>query len=119
MHLNTYVTYNNVRYEIYWTTVYAGHVLENFVQDLSGGAHRGLDFRWVATIARKARFVGVAPVQPDPLLHLFVTRLQGRIYETYAYLVPELMGRPPRCVIKTCYLSNKAQYRALFTPLRT
>jgi hypothetical protein len=114
MYVNTYITHKEQRYEIYWTTVYALHILENFVADLDVGAHKGLDFKWIANIARKAMFVGVAPGQKDQLLHLFLTKLRGRVYETYAYLVPELDGRPPRCIVKTCYLSNKEQYRRLF-----
>ena len=114
MHLNTFITHKEVRYEIYWTTVYALHILDNFVADLAAGPHNGLDFKWIAKIAAKARFIDVAPKQKDPLLHLFVTKLRGKVYETYAYLLPELAGRPPRCVIKTCYLSNKAKYRSLF-----
>lgn len=43
MHLNTYLTHEGTRYEIYWTSQYAQHVLENYVADANGGLHLGID----------------------------------------------------------------------------
>ncbi|HET9505504.1 MAG TPA: hypothetical protein VFO93_18315 [Hymenobacter sp.] len=114
MHLNTYVTHQGQRYEIYWTTQAAQHVLENYVADLAGGVHQRLDHRTVAQLLRRARYVIPVSSDPRPYYHVFLTGRAGRVYETYVYLVPELDGRPARCVAVTCYLSKKQIYRQLF-----
>ena len=114
MHLNTYVTHEEQRYEIYWTTSAATHILKNYVRDQSGGVHHGLDPTIISQLLRRARFI--VPLLDDkrPHLHVCLTGRAGKVYETYAYLVPELDHRPPRCVVLTCYRSNKQQYRELF-----
>ena len=114
MHLNTYVTHDGQRYEIYWTTTAATHVLKNFLRDQSGGIHHGLDHTAIAQLLRRARYIVPLPDDSRPFLHVCLTGRAGKVYETYAYLVPELDQRPPRCVVITCYASNKQQYRALF-----
>lgn len=114
MHQNTYVTYLGQRYEIYWTTQAAQHVLENYVADQLSGVHQGLDHRTVAQLLQRARYT--VPVLQDvrPDYYVFLTGRHQQVYETYAYLLPELTGRPPRCVVVTCYRSNKQAYRELF-----
>jgi len=111
---NASITYEGTRYEIFWATQYATHVLENFVADRNAGVHKGIDHKLAAQIARKSTYILLEEVKPEPYLHVFLAKLQGKVYETYAYLVPELDGKPPRCVIKTCFVSNKQQYRELF-----
>jgi hypothetical protein len=111
---NTYVTHEGVRYEIFWSTQYAAHILENYIADRDGGVHRGLDHKLVAQIVRKAIYILPEEVKPELYLHVFLAKMQGKVYEAYVYLVPELDGKPARCVIKTCYVSNKHKYRDLF-----
>lgn len=88
--------------------------MESYIDDRDGGVHKGLNHKLVAKIARNSLYILLEIVKPEPYLHVFLAKLRGKVYETYAYLVPELDGRPPRCVIKTCYVSNKEQYRTLF-----
>ena len=115
---NASITHENTKYEIFWSTQYAAHILENYVNDRDGGVHKGLDHKLVALVARNSIYILPEEARPEPYLHVFLAKLQGKVYETYAYLVPELDGKPPRCVIKTCYVSNKQQYRSLF-PTKT
>jgi RNA polymerase sigma factor (sigma-70 family) len=105
---------NGQRYEIYWTTEAAKHILQNYVKDLGGGVHQGIDHTLVAKLVKTARFVVPLPEDPRPLYHVCLTGYRGKVYETYVYLVPELDQRPPRCVIVSSYVSNKQQYRHLF-----
>ena len=114
MHLNTYVTHEGQRFEIYWTTDAATHILKNYVRDQRSGVHHGLDPSMISQLLRRARFIVPLPDDKRPHLHVCLTGRAGKVYETYAYLVPELDNRPPRCVVLTCYLSNKQQYRQLF-----
>ena len=114
MHLNTYLAHEGIRYEIYWTTQAAQHILENYVADQLGGVHQGLDHRTVSQLLRRARYI--LPMHNDTRADLYVclTGRAGQVYETYVYLVSEPAGRPPRCVVVSCYLSNKQAYRELF-----
>jgi len=114
MHLNTYLTYEQRRYEIYWTTQAAQHVLKNYLADLTGGAHQGLDHRSVSQLLRRTRFIVAVPDDSRPDLYVCLTGRGGQVYETYVYLVTEPAERPPRCVVVTCYRSNKQAYRSLF-----
>ena len=57
MHLNTYVTHEEQRYEIYWTTSAATHILKNYVRDQSGGVHHGLDPAIISQLLRRTRFI--------------------------------------------------------------
>lgn len=82
--------------------------------DQMGGVHQGLDHRMVSQLLRRARYVIPVSSDPRPYYHVFLTGRAGRVYETYGYLVPELDARPARCVVVTCYLSNKQIYRQLF-----
>jgi len=114
MHQNTYLTHLGQRYEIYWTTQAAQHILENYVTDQTGGVHRGLDHRMVAQLLKRARYVIPVSSDPRPYYHVFLTGRTGQVYETYVYLVPELDARPARCVVVTCYQSNKQICRQSF-----
>lgn len=115
MHLNTYLTHEGTRYEIYWTTQAAQHILENYVADQTGGVHQGLDHRTVAQLLRRARYI--LPMRNDARIDLYVclTGRTGQVYETYVYLVSEPADHPPRCVVVSCYRSNKQAYRELFS----
>ena len=115
MHLNTYLTHQSQRFEIYWTTQAAQHILENYLTDQGGGVHQGIDHRLVSQLLRRARYV--LPMLDDrrPALYVCLTGRDSRIYETYVYLVAELAGRPARCVVVSCYQSNKQNYRQLFS----
>jgi len=114
MHLNTYLTHQSQRYEIYWTTQAAQHILENYVADQNGGVHQGLDHRTVSQLLRRARYILPVPDDPRPDLYVCLTGRANQVYETYVYLVAELAGRPARCVVVSCYQSNKQTYRQLF-----
>ena len=114
MHLNTYLTHQSQRFEIYWTTQAAQHVLENYLTDQSGGVHQGIDHRMVSQLLQRARYVIRVTSDPRPYYHVCLTGRAGQVYETYVYLVPELDARPARCVVVTCYRSNKQIYRQLF-----
>jgi RNA polymerase sigma factor (sigma-70 family) len=105
---------NGQRYEIYWTTEAAKHVLENYVKDSNGGVHQGIDHTLISKLLKTARFVVALHEDPRPLYHICLTGYKGKVYETYVYLVPELDHRPPRCVIVSSYVSNKQHYRDLF-----
>jgi hypothetical protein len=111
---NASVKHGDTSYEIFWATQYATHILDNYVADSNGGVHKGLDHKLVAQIVRKSIYILPEDVKPEPYLHVFLAKLQGKVYESYVYLVPELDGRPPRCVIKSCFVSNKQKYRDLF-----
>jgi len=114
MHLNTHVTLDNQRYEIYWTTEAAQHVLDNYVKDRDGGVHKGLSHSLVSQLLRKALYILPLSEDKRPYVHVCLTKAQGKVYESYAYFVPELDHRPRRCVVITCYVSNKQHYRSLF-----
>ena len=115
-HSNTYVTHEGQRYEIYWTSNAAKHVLDNYVADLVSGPHHGLDHCEISQLLRRARFVVAGSEFEDarPYYHLFITGRKSQVFETYVYLVPELDGKPRRCVVVSSYKSNKQQYRSLF-----
>jgi RNA polymerase sigma factor (sigma-70 family) len=114
-HLNTRMKdQNGQRYEIYWTTEAAKHVLDNYIKDLGGGVHQDIDHTLVAKLLKTARYVVAFPDDPRPLYHVCLTGYRGKVYETYVYLVPELDHRPPRCVIVSSYVNNKQHYRDLF-----
>lgn len=76
-----------------------------------GGVHHGLDHRMVSQLLRRARYIIPVSSEPRPYYHVCLTGRAGHVYETYVYLVPELDARPARCVIVTCYQSNKQIYR--------
>ena len=115
-HSNTYIKYEGERYEIYWTSNAAKHVLDNYVTDLVNGPHHGLDHCEISQLLRRARYVIPGPVFQDarPYIHAFLTGRKSQVFETYVYLVPELDGTPRRCVVVSSYKSNKSQYRSLF-----
>lgn len=115
MHLNTYITHESRRYEIYWTTQAAQHVLDSYVADMTGGVHQGINHRTVAQLLRRARYIVALLEDVRPHFYVCLTGRAGKVYETYVYLVPELDQRPPRCVVVSCYASNKQAYRDLFT----
>jgi hypothetical protein len=114
MHQNTYVTHLGQRYEIYWTTQAAQHILENYVADQISGVHQGLDHRTVSQLLRRARYTVQVLNTARSDYYVFLTGRNRQVYETYVYLMPELTGQPPRCVVVTCYRSNKQAYRELF-----
>jgi hypothetical protein len=114
MHLNTYITHEGQRYEIYWTTPAAAHVMRNYISDQFSGVHKDIDHGAVSQLLRRARFIVPLPEDPRPHLHVCLTGRAEKVYETYVYLVPELDHRPARCVVMTCYMTNKQQYRQLF-----
>lgn len=75
MHLNTYLTHEGTRYEIYWTTQAAQHILENYVADQTGGVHQGLDHRMVSQLLKRACYV--IPVSSDPRPYYHISSLVG------------------------------------------
>lgn len=109
--LNTYLTFDEQRYSLYWTSQYAQHVMENYAD-----ARHGVTHTEIGRIIRRARFI--FPKQgrgrPRPYLHICLSAYEGDLYESYIYLVPELDGFPARCVIVTCYKCRRPEYVALF-----
>ena len=116
MHQNTYITHQGQRHEIYCTTQAAQHVLRNFVDDQNGGVHHGIDHLVVSQLLRRARYIVPLLADPRPDLHVCLTGRGGKVFETYVYLVAEPASHPLRCVVISCYESNKSAYRALFNP---
>jgi hypothetical protein len=110
---NTYVTHEERRYEIYWTSQYAEHVMQNYADPRHGVTHTQ-----IAQIIRRARFI--FPLQgrgrPRPYYHICLSAYQGELYESYVYLLPELAGSPARCIVVTCYKCQRPEYIALFAP---
>ena len=110
---NTYVTHEGQRYEIYWTSQYAQHVLENFADP-----DHGVDHTTISRILQRARHIipKVGRGRRRPYLHICLTIYQGVVYESYVFLVPELPPWPARCVVLTCYKSRDPDYLELFIP---
>lgn len=109
-HLNTSVVYESTRYSIYWTSSAAEHVAANYTDPVHRVTHTE-----IVQLLKRARYK--VPIQQEtgrPNFFVFLTSRAGKVWETYVYLVPPLNGWPARCVIVTCYQSNKQQYRALF-----
>lgn len=111
MFLNSYVTHQSIRYGIYWTSLYAQHVLEHYSDPGHGVTHTQ-----IVQIIRRARYI--FPKQgrgrPRPYYHVCLSAFQGELYESYVYLLPELDGYPARCVVVTCYKCRRPEYIALF-----
>ena len=101
---NTAIKHEGARYEIYWTTMYAKHVLDNYAKPTHGVKH--------SEISRLLKHAGyVAPLEARrPHLHRFVTEYQGTCYETYALLLPATATYPARCVVITCYKSGNLRH---------
>jgi hypothetical protein len=110
-YLNSYLTHEGKRYDIYWTSQYAQHVLENYRDPLHGVTHTE-----IARIIRRARFIfpkqGRGRQRAD--LHVCLSALGGELYESYVLLLPELNDYPARCVVITCYKCRRPDYIALF-----
>lgn len=112
-HLNTYITHEGQRYDIYWTSQYAQHVLENYTDPNHGVTHTE-----ISRIVQRARYI-FPPMQgrgrERPNLYVCLSALGGQLYESYVYLLPELQGYPARCVVVTCYKCRRPEYLALFS----
>ena len=108
---NTYITHEGLRYEIYWTSQYAQHVLENYYDP-----DHGVDHTTISRILQRARYIipKRGRGRQRPYLHTCLTNYQGVVYESYVFLVPELAAWPARCVVLTCYKSKNPEYQALF-----
>lgn len=108
---NTYMTHEGQRYEIYWTSQYAQHVMQNYADPGHGVTHTQ-----IAQIIRRARFI--FPKQgrgrPRPYYYVCLSAYEGELYESYVYLLPELGGYPARCVVVTCYKCRRPEYISLF-----
>lgn len=109
-HLNTTITHDGVKYGVYWTTAAAAHVAANYADPTHNVTHYE-----VVQLLKRARYaVSLEEEKGRPHYYVFLTGRLGYVWETYVYLVPAITGWPPRCVIVTCYKSNKEQYRSLF-----
>lgn len=99
MNFNTTISYAGVRYEVYWTSQYAEHILDNFPKPDHGVKH--------TEIVRILNAAGYVEQTRKPQLYVFVSEYKGEIFETYAYLVSVSPIRPAHCVVVTCYKSGK------------
>jgi len=99
MNFNTTISYAGVRYEVYWTSQFAEHVLDNYPD-----SHHGVKHTEIVRILNSAGYVEQTKKQN---CFVFASEYQGSIYETYAYLIPVSQTRPAHCVIVTCFKSAR------------
>lgn len=105
MDFNTTISYSGVRYEIYWTSQFAEHVLANFTHPSHGVTH--------TQIVRILKSAGYVEQTKKKDLYVFVSEFEDSIYETYAYLIPVSIMRHACCVIVTCYKSGRLKDKLL------
>jgi hypothetical protein len=99
MEFNTTISYGGIRYEVYWTSRFAEHVLDNYADPNHGVKH--------TEIVRILNAAGYVEQTPKLGCYLFVSEYAGIVFETYAYLVPVSPLRPAHCVIVTCFRSGR------------
>jgi hypothetical protein len=99
MDFNTTIAYAGSRYEVYWTSQFAEHVLTNFSDPRHGVKH--------TEIVRILLAAGYVEETKRRNVYVFVSEYDGKIFETYAYLSPVTEARPAQCIIVTCYKSSR------------
>jgi len=99
MDFNTTIAYAGVRYEVYWTSQYAEHILTNFPDPRHGVKH--------TEIVRILQVAGYVEKTKKRDFYVFVSEYEGKVFETYAYLIPVSSVRPAHCIIVTCFKSGR------------
>lgn len=99
MEFNTTISYAGTRYEVYWTSRFAEHVLDNYPDPRHEVKH--------TEIVRILNMAGYVAPTRKPNCFVFASEYEGKIYETYAYLIPVSQVRPAHCVIVTCFKSAR------------
>ena len=101
------VDYEGRAYEAFWTSQFARHICQNLY---AGDELHDLDHE--AIVRALINYEHVAEFANERFV--FLSRLNGRVYEIHVHLERGTVKRPGRCTIKTCYRSNKQQFIELF-----
>ena len=108
MFTNTTIEYNGQKYEIFWTSQDARHICQNYY---AADTIHDVHYEEIVTILQQSSFVQ----EFGKGRYTFITSYRDKVYETHVYLKPGTNNRPGRCVIKSCYRSNKIEHLRMFS----
>lgn len=94
MDFNTTIAYAGVRYEVYWTSQYAEHILTNFPDPRHGVKH--------TEIVRILQVAGYVEKTKKRDFYVFVSEYEGTVFETLCLPRSRFLGKAR--ALRHCYL---------------
>ena len=104
---NAILGYEGASYEMFWLSQNARHICQNLY---AGDRLHDLNHEQIVAVLLRYDYVQ----EFGNARYVFISRHEQKVYETHIHLEAGRGRHPGRCVIRSCYRSNKQQYIELY-----